>query len=36
MINGVSYEKVDDEGLYVLINDMFKVLLVDNVIVCVG
>ena len=36
MINGVSYEKVDDEGLHVLINDTPKVLPVDNVIVCAG
>ncbi|MCS5576196.1 MAG: FAD-dependent oxidoreductase, partial [Alteromonas macleodii] len=36
MMNGVSYEKVDDEGLHVLINDTPKVLPVDNVIVCAG
>ena len=36
MVNGVSYEKVDDEGLHVLINDKPKCLAVDNVIVCAG
>ncbi|MEM7266336.1 MAG: NADPH-dependent 2,4-dienoyl-CoA reductase, partial [Pseudomonadota bacterium] len=36
MINGVGYEKVDDEGLHVQINDTPKILPVDNVIVCAG
>lgn len=36
MINGVSYQKVDDEGLHILLNDKPKVLPVDNVIVCAG
>ncbi len=36
MINGVSYEKIDDQGLHVMIGDKPKVLEVDNVIVCAG
>jgi 2,4-dienoyl-CoA reductase (NADPH2) len=36
MINGVSYEKIDDKGLHVVINDKPKLLEVDNVIVCAG
>ena len=36
MINGVSYQKVDDDGLHILLNDKPKVLPVDNVIVCAG
>ena len=36
MINGVSYDKVDDEGLHITINGTPKLLAVDNVIVCAG
>jgi 2,4-dienoyl-CoA reductase (NADPH2) len=36
MMNGVSYEKVDDDGLHITINDKPMVLDVDNVIVCAG
>ena len=36
MINGVCYEKIDDQGLHVSIGDKPKVLEVDNVIVCAG
>ena len=36
MINGVSYEKIDDAGLHILIDDKPKVLNVDNIIVCAG
>ena len=36
MINGVTYEKIDDKGLHVVINDKPKLLEVDNVIVCAG
>jgi len=36
MINGVTYQKVDDEGLHILINDEPKCLAVDNIIVCAG
>lgn len=36
MMNGVSYEKIDDEGLHITIGDKSKVLDVDNIIVCAG
>jgi 2,4-dienoyl-CoA reductase (NADPH2) len=36
MMNGVSYEKIDDEGLHIKINDKAMVLAVDNIIVCAG
>jgi len=36
MMNGVSYEKIDDEGLHIKIGDKSKILDVDNIIVCAG
>ena len=36
MMNGVSYEKVDDDGLHIMVGDEYKVLEVDHVIVCAG
>ncbi|EAT13770.1 NADPH-dependent 2,4-dienoyl-CoA reductase [Bermanella marisrubri] len=36
MMNNVSYSKIDDQGLHILVNDEPKVLEVDNVIVCAG
>ncbi len=36
MINGVTYEKIDNKGLHIVINDKPKLLEVDNVIVCAG
>lgn len=36
MINSVSYEKVDDQGLHIKIGDKPRVLEVDNIIVCAG
>ena len=36
MINGVSYDKIDAQGLHVTINDEPKCLEVDNIIVCAG
>ncbi|WP_026375167.1 NADPH-dependent 2,4-dienoyl-CoA reductase [Aestuariibacter salexigens] len=36
MLAGVSYEKVDDQGLHITINDEPRLLEVDNVIVCAG
>ncbi len=36
MIPGVSYQKIDDNGLHVIINGEPQVLNVDNVIVCAG
>lgn len=36
MLAGVSYEKIDDLGLHIRIDDQIKVLDVDNVVVCAG
>lgn len=36
MMNGVSYDKVDDDGLHITIGDKPMTLAVDNVIVCAG
>lgn len=36
MIPAVSYQRIDDRGLHVLINGEAQVLEVDNVIICAG
>ncbi|MDM7860310.1 NADPH-dependent 2,4-dienoyl-CoA reductase [Alteromonas sp. ASW11-36] len=36
MLAGVSYQKIDDAGLHIIINDEPQVLDVDNVIICAG
>jgi 2,4-dienoyl-CoA reductase (NADPH2) len=36
MLNGVSYEKVDDAGLHIRIGDETQVLEVDSIVVCAG
>ncbi|WP_412972559.1 FAD-dependent oxidoreductase [Glaciecola sp. MF2-115] len=36
MMNGVSYEKIDDQGLHITVGEKAKVLDVDNIIVCAG
>ena len=36
MINGVSYQKIDDVGLHITVGDEPRILEVDNVIVCAG
>ncbi len=36
MISGVTYQKIDDEGLHILINGEAQVLEVDNVVICAG
>jgi 2,4-dienoyl-CoA reductase (NADPH2) len=36
MINGVAYEKIDDEGLHIEVGGEEKLLPVDNVIICAG
>ena len=36
MMNGVNYEKVDDDGLHITVNNKPMLLAVDNVIVCAG
>jgi len=36
MIGGVSYDKVDDEGLHITVKGKQRVLDVDNVVICAG
>lgn len=36
MIAGASYDKIDDQGLYITVNDQPTVLEVDHVIICAG
>ncbi|GMM69415.1 NADPH-dependent 2,4-dienoyl-CoA reductase [Alteromonas sp. MTD1] len=36
MISGVSYDKIDDEGLHITVEGNQQVLPVDNVIICAG
>ena len=36
MLRGVSYQKVDDQGLHITVNNQTKILDVDNVIICAG
>lgn len=36
MISGVSYERIDDEGLHVRINDKLQLIPVDTVVICAG
>ena len=36
MLGGVSYEKIDQQGLHILIDEKSQVLKVDNIIICAG
>ncbi len=36
MIPGCQYQKIDDEGLHIQVDDQTQVLPVDNVIICAG
>ncbi|MSP53005.1 MAG: NADPH-dependent 2,4-dienoyl-CoA reductase [Gammaproteobacteria bacterium] len=36
MINGVQYQKIDDQGLHIIVNDKPQILAVDNVVICAG
>ena len=36
MISMVQYQKIDDEGLHILVNKQPEILRVDNIIVCAG
>ncbi len=36
MIAGASYDKIDDQGLHITVNDQSTVLEVDHVIICAG
>ncbi len=35
-VSGVTYRKIDDEGLHILVGDEPQVLAVDNIVVCAG
>jgi 2,4-dienoyl-CoA reductase (NADPH2) len=36
MINGVTYQKIDDQGLHITVRDKDRLLEVDTVIICAG
>jgi 2,4-dienoyl-CoA reductase (NADPH2) len=36
MLGGVSYERIDDDGLHIRIGDEARTLEVDNVVICAG
>lgn len=36
MIPGVSYDKIDDQGLHITVNKKSRILEVDNIIICAG
>ena len=36
MISGLTYQKIDDAGLHILINGEVQILDVDNVVICAG
>ncbi|MBW2427490.1 MAG: FAD-dependent oxidoreductase, partial [Deltaproteobacteria bacterium] len=36
MINGVTYHRIDDDGLHICLKGEFRILAVDTVIICAG
>ena len=36
MINGVTYDRIDDRGLHITVRDKPRLLEVDTVVVCAG
>ena len=36
MLSGVSYERIDDAGLHIKVNDASRLLAVDHVVLCAG
>lgn len=36
MINGASYDKIDDKGLHITVKDKSQLLEVDNIVICAG
>lgn len=36
MLGGVSYERIDDDGLHIRVKDVPRVLTVDTVVICAG
>ena len=35
-IAGVTYEKIDNKGLHIKIDGIYRLLEVDNVVICAG
>jgi 2,4-dienoyl-CoA reductase (NADPH2) len=36
MVPGVTYDKIDDEGLHITVDDQSRVLEVDTIVLCTG
>jgi len=36
MLGGVSYERIDDEGLHIRVGEEAKTLPVDTIVICAG
>ena len=36
MLSGVTYEKIDDQGLHIIVNEQHKLLEVDHIVICAG
>ncbi|WP_300004578.1 FAD-dependent oxidoreductase [uncultured Cedecea sp.] len=36
MVSGVQYQRIDDEGLHIIVNGESQCLAVDNIIICAG
>jgi 2,4-dienoyl-CoA reductase (NADPH2) len=36
MLNGVSYDRIDDDGLHITVNEKQQTLDVDHVVICAG
>ena len=36
MMPGCEYQRIDDQGLHILVGDQEKVLEVDNIVICAG
>jgi 2,4-dienoyl-CoA reductase (NADPH2) len=36
MLGGVSYERIDDDGLHIRVDDQPRLLAVDNIVICAG
>ncbi len=36
MISGVTYRKIDEDGLHITVDDTDRLIMVDNIVVCAG
>jgi 2,4-dienoyl-CoA reductase (NADPH2) len=36
MVSGVQYQRIDDEGLHIIVNGELQCLAVDNIVICAG